>query len=165
VIPLATQLDLLIDMLEKLNNDVLEIKRSIIPLLPLPPQSKPLISRTSEGLDPIIADAYFRGVRRLVQDVENAPMNFRQNVVEPIAAAPTKVKKTRTKNQKRNDKLQSEAFTNANRALRKTNGQMRKGVSQRDIAARAQRELRKLKKTVGTKKGQIRKTARRAFKK
>ena len=152
-------------MLEKLNNDVLEIKRSIIPLLPLPPQAKPLIGRTSEGLDPILTDAYFRGVRRLVQDVENAPMNFRQNVVEPIAAAPTKVKKTRTKNQKRNDKLQSQAFANANRALRKTNGQMRKGVSQRDIAARAQRELRKLKKTVGTKKGQIRKTARRAFKK
>ena len=148
---MATQLDLLIDMLEKLNNDVLEIKRSIIPLLPLPPQSKPLISRTSEGLDPIIADTYFRGVRRLIQDVEDAPMNFRQNVVEPIKAAPAKVKKTRTKNQKRNDKLQSQAFQNANRALRKTNGQMRKGVNQRDIAARAQRELRKLKKT-GTKK-------------
>ena len=62
-----------------------------------------------------------------------------------------KAKKVRTKNQKKNDKLQSQAFANANRALRKTNGQMRKGVNQRDIAARAQRELRKLKKT-GTKK-------------
>jgi len=162
---LATQIDLLIDMLEQLTMEVNEVKRSLIPILPLPPKTRPIVARASEGLDPILTDAYFRGVRTFVQSIEDAPSNFRTEVVEPIAAAPAKVKKVRTKNQKRNDKLQSQAFANANRALRKTNGQMRKGVSQRDIAARAQRELRKLKKTVGTKKGQIRKTARRAFKK
>lgn len=145
---MATQLDLLIDMLEDLNREVQELRRGIIPLLPLPPQSKPLISRTSEGLDPIISDAYFRGVRRLVQDVEDAPMNLRRNLIEPTLRKPAQIKKIRTKNQKRNDKLQSQAFANANRALRKTNGQMRKGISQADIARRAQRELRKLKKKV-----------------
>jgi len=145
---LATQLDLLIDMLEDLNREVQELKRGIIPLLPLPPQAKPLISRTSEGLDPIISDAYFRGVRRLVQDVEDAPMNLRRNLIEPVRTNVAKAKKVRTKNQKRNDKLQSQAFETANRALRKANGQMRKNMTQADIARRAQRELRKLKKKV-----------------
>jgi vacuolar-type H+-ATPase subunit H len=146
VIPLATQLDLLIDMLEDLNREVQELRRGIIPLLPLPRQSKPAISRASEALDPIISDAYFRAVRRLVQDVEDAPMNLRRNLIEPAKVNFEKAKKVRTNNQKKNDKLQSQAFENANRALRKTNGQMRKGVKQADIARRAQRELRKLKK-------------------
>jgi hypothetical protein len=148
VIPLATQLDLLIDMLEDLNREVQELRRGIIPLLPLPPKTRPIVARAAEGLDPIISDAYFRGVRALVQDVEDAPMNLRQNLIEPARANVAKAKKVRTKNQKKNDKLQSQAFANANRALRKTNGQMRKGVSQADIARRAQRELRKLKKKV-----------------
>ena len=162
---MATQLDMLVDMLEQLTTEVNEIKRSLIPILPLPPKTRPIVSRTAEGLDPIITDAYFRGVREVIQSIEDAPMNFRTGIVEPIAEAPAKIKKTRTKNQKRNDKLQSQAFATANKALRKNNGQYRKGVTQRDVAARAQRELRKLKKKVGTKKGQIRKTARRAFKK
>lgn len=144
---MATQLDLLIDMLEQLTREVNEVKRSLIPILPLPPKTRPIVSRAAEGLDPIITDAYFRAVRETIQSVEDAPMDLRRNLIEPVRALPAKVKKTRTKNQKRNDKLQSQAFANANRALRKTNGQMRKGVSQRDIAARAQRELRKLKKS------------------
>jgi hypothetical protein len=148
VIPLATQLDLLIDMLENLVIEVQDLRRGILPLLPIPPQLKPGISRVSEVTDPILTDAYFRGVRRLVQDVEDAPMNLRRNLIEPARANLAKAKKVRTKNQKKNDKLQSQAFANANRALRKTNGQMRKGISQADIARRAQRELRKLKKNV-----------------
>jgi len=144
VIPLATQLDLLIDMLENLSREVQELKRGILPLLPLPPQLKPIISRVSEETDPILTDAYFRGVRRLVQEVEDR----KQNPKQPLRANLGKAKKIRTKSQKRNDKLQSQAFARANKALRKTNGQMRKGITQRDIAARAQRELRKLKKNV-----------------
>ena len=147
MIPLATQLDLLIDMLEQLTIEVNEVKRSLIPILPLPPKTRPIVARASEGLDPILTDAYFRAVREVVQSVEDAPRDLRQNLIEPVRTNVAKAKKVRTKNQKRNDKLQSQAFANANRALRKTNGQMRKGVSQRDIAARAQRELRKLKKS------------------
>ena len=145
---MATQLDLLIDMLEQLTMEVNEVKRSLIPILPLPPKTRPIVARASEGLDPILTDAYFRGVRALVQDVEDAPMNLRRNLIEPARTNVAKAKKVRTKNQKKNDKLQSQAFANANRALRKTNGQMRKGISQADIARRAQRELRKLKKNV-----------------
>ena len=81
MIPLATQLDLLIDMLEELNREVQEVKRSLIPILPLPPKTRPIVARAAEGLDPILSDAYFRGVRALVQDVEDAPMNLRRNLI------------------------------------------------------------------------------------
>jgi hypothetical protein len=147
VIALASRLDRVIDRLERLTNEVNELKQSLIPVLPLPPKTRPIVRRTAEGLDPILTELYFDTLRAGVQDIEDAPVNFQRNIVEPIQALPAKVKKTRTNAQKRNDKLQSQAFKNANSALRKTNGQMRKGVNQRDIAARAQRELRKLKKS------------------
>ena len=145
---MASRLDRVIDRLEKLTNEVNELKQSLIPSLPLPPKTRPIVKRTAEGLDPILTELYFDTLRAGVQDLEDAPMNFRTNVVEPIKRKPAQAKKVRTKAQKTNDKLQAQAFKNANSALRKQNGQMRKGVNQRDIAARAQRELRKLKKNV-----------------
>lgn len=114
---------------------------------PIPPKLRPGLIRGQEVTDDLLLEAYFNTVRGGVQALEDAPMNFRSNVVEPVQALPAKVKKTRTQAQKRNDKLQSQAFAKANKALRKQSGQMRKGVNQRDIAARAQRELRKLKKS------------------
>jgi len=146
VIPLASRLDLVIDRLEKLTNDINELKQSLIPTLPLPPKTRPLLKRTAEGLDPILTELYFDTVRSGIQAIEDAPQNFQQNVVEPVMRKPAQAKKIRTKAQKKNDKLQSQAFEKANKALRKQNGLMRKGVNQRDIAKRAQRELRKLKK-------------------
>ena len=151
-------------MLEELNREVMELKKGVIRLAPLPPTAKPIVSRTAEMTDPLLADAYFRTVRGVIQSIEDTPMNLQRNLIEPARAAPAKLKKTRTASQKRNDKLQSRAFKIANDTLRKNNGEMRKNVDQRMIAQRAQKELRKLKKSVGTKKGQIRKTARRAFK-
>jgi len=148
---LASRLDRVIDRLERLTNEVNELKQSLIPVLPLPPKTRPIVRRTAEGLDPILTELYFDTVRAGVQDLEDAPMNFRENVVEPVMRKPAQAKKARTKAQKRNDKLQSQAFAKANSALRKQNGQMRKGVNQRDIAKRAQKELRKLKK-IGTKR-------------
>jgi len=144
---LATQLDRIIDRLEEMNREVLELKRAITRLAPLP---RPLRFATQQGqevIDPIISDAYFDAVRGTIQTFEDAPSNFQRNVVEPVMRKPAQAKKARTKAQKRNDKLQSQAFKNANSALRKSNGQMRKGVDQKMIARRAQKELRKLKKT------------------
>ena len=161
---MATQLDLLIDMLEQLTREVNEVKRSLIPILPLPPKTRPIIGRASEGLDPILTDAYFRAVREVVQSVEDAPMNLRTNLIEPARAAPAKIKKARTKAQKRNDNLQSRAFKTANDALRKNNGGMRKGVDQKMIAARAQRELRKLKKVAPKRAKKAIKSVRRRVK-
>lgn len=165
---MATQLDRIIDRLEEMNRELLELKRRITMVAPLPPKLKPSLIRGQEVIDPILLEAYFDTVRGAVQLAEDTPSNFRENVVEPIMRKPAQAKKLRTKAQKANDKLQSQAFANANAALRKQNGQMRKGVNQRDIAARAQRELRKLKngkKTV--KKGRVanRKPSKRSSRK
>ena len=151
-------------MLEELNREVMELKKGVIRVAPLPRPAKPLLSRTVEMTDPILADAYFSAVREVIQSVEDAPQNLRTNLIEPARGAPAQIKKVRTAAQKKNDKLQSRAFKIANDTLRKNNGQMRKNVDQRMIAQRAQKELKKLKKTVGTRKGAVRKTARRAFK-
>lgn len=71
-------------------------------------------------------------------------------------------KKLRKKNKKHCKNL-SECFKEANSKLRNKNGQLKKGKTQADVARMAQRLLRKIGK--GTKKGQVRKTARRAFEK
>ena len=56
----------------------------------------------------------------------------------------------------------SKAFKDANKSLRKKNGQLKKGKTQSDVAKTAHRLVRKMN---GTKKGEVRKTARRAFEK
>jgi hypothetical protein len=161
---LATQLDRIIDRLEEINREVLEVKRRLTMVAPLPPKLKPGLIRGQEVIDPIIAEAYFDTVRGTIQAFEDVPDNFQRNVVEPVMRKPAQAKKVRTKAQKRNDKLQSRAFKNANSALRKSNGQMRKGVNQRDIARRAQKELRKLKKTIPKRGKKAIKSVRRRVK-
>ena len=58
-----------------------------------------------------------------------------------------KLKKTvRKKARKELDKLQAEAFREANRILRTKAGKLRKGVTQSDVAKRAQKILKRLRK-------------------
>lgn len=58
-----------------------------------------------------------------------------------------RVKKTvRKKARKELDKLQAKAFREANRLLRTKTGKLRKGVTQSDVAKRAQKILKKLRK-------------------
>ena len=58
-----------------------------------------------------------------------------------------KVKKqVRKKARKELDRLQAEAFREANRLLRTKAGKLRKGVTQSDVAKRAQKILKKLRK-------------------
>jgi len=70
-----------------------------------------------------------------------------------------KPKRKRSRSARASDKLLSAAFKEANRRYRKKDGSLRVGRTQADIAKLAQ----KLRKKSGTKKGQVRKTARRAF--
>ena len=140
------KIDDVIDRLERLNNDVLSLKRSLIPLLPLPPAAKPLARRTVEGLDPIIAELYFdalRGGVDLARDsrVQEQSLKAIQNATRP-----------RSRAQKRNDKMQSTAFKVANARLRTKSGALRKGVKQSDIAKRAQKELKLMKRGTNAKK-------------
>jgi len=154
------KIDDVIDRLERLNSDILSLKRSLIPLLPLPPAAKPLVRRTAEGLDPIIAELYFdalRGGVDLARDprVQEQSLKAIQNATRP-----------RSRAQKRNDKMQSQAFKMANSKLRTKSGALRKGVKQSDIAKRAQKELKLMKRGTNAKKrpgkSGPRKTARRS---
>ena len=143
---MASKIDKVIDRLEQLNSDVLSLKRSLIPLLPLPPAAKPLARRTAEGLDPIIAELYFdalRGGVDLARDprVQESSLKAIQNATRP-----------RSRAQKRNDKMQSQAFKVANSKLRTKSGALRKGVKQSDIAKRAQKELKLMKRGTNAKK-------------
>jgi len=140
------KIDDVIDRLERLNNDVLSLKRSLIPLLPLPPAAKPLVRRTAEGLDPIIAELYFDALRGGV-DLARDP-----RVQESSLKAIQSATRPRSRAQKRNDKMQSEAFIRANTKLRTKNGALRKGVTQSDVAKRAQKELKLMKRGTNAKK-------------
>ncbi|GAH29517.1 unnamed protein product [marine sediment metagenome] len=53
-------------------------------------------------------------------------------------------KKPRSRKQKANDKKKSRAWREANAALRNKNGQLKKGRSQKDVAKRANRILKRL---------------------
>lgn len=72
--------------------------------------------------------------------------------------------KKRSRSARASDKMLSEAFKIANTRYRLKDGSLRKGRTQTDIARLAQK-LRKQMSKGGTKKGQVRKTARRAFEK
>ena len=137
------KIDDVINRLERLNNDIMLLKRSIIPLLPLPPTAKPLVRRTAEGLDPIIAELYFDALRGGV-DLGRDP-----RVQEESLKAIQSATRPRSRAQKRNDKMQSNAFKMANSKLRTKSGALRKGVKQSDIAKRAQKELKLMKRGSG----------------
>jgi len=136
---LATQLDRIIDRLEELNREISEVKRRLTMVTPLPPKLKPGLIRAQEVIDPFLSEAYFDTLRFGVQSLEDAPDNFRANVVIPA-------KKVRTKAQKRNDNMQSKAFKKANEKLRTKAGKLRKGITQSDVAKRAQKELKLMKR-------------------
>ena len=55
-------------------------------------------------------------------------------------------KRARKKARKELDRLQSEAFREANRLLRTKSGKLRKGITQSDVAKRAQKILKRLRK-------------------
>lgn len=74
-------------------------------------------------------------------------------------AAPKKRDSPKLKAHKKN---LSKAFKESNAKLRKKNGELKKGKTQVDVAKLAQRLAKKMK---GTTKGQVRKSARRAFEK
>ena len=55
-------------------------------------------------------------------------------------------KRARKKARKELDRLQSEAFKEANKLLRTKSGKLRKGITQSDVAKRAQKILKRLRK-------------------
>jgi urease accessory protein UreF len=164
-----SKLDKLIDKLEEVTRMNQELMRIVLqtPLVPLPPAIKTKIGVAADLVEPArddITSAYFDGLRAGAAGLQGqrAQEAFSQiEATDIIGPAKPVLPKPRSPKQKAFAKKQSLAFAAANKAVRKKNGQFRKGKSQRDVAKMAQRILR----NGGTKKGQVRKTARRAYEK
>lgn len=186
---MASKIDGVLDDLKKLAEDVTELKRRVVasPIVPLPAPLKSKLNIAQEVVDQGIIDAYFGTVQN-VADVVLPAAVARQVINDPgimmndqgmivngsTASAPAKPRKV-TKKMRQQRKIQSKAFRNANAKARKKDGTLRAGFDQRRIAQMAQRECTKERQRLGlcdkpmkkrgTRKGQVRKTARRAFEK
>jgi hypothetical protein len=88
------------------------------------------------------------GQRLLDQSLDSIALQEGVNIdtldSEPIDVLIPKKKRTRSKKQKTNDKKKSRAWREANAALRNKNGQLKKGRTQKDVAKRANRILKRL---------------------
>ena len=186
---MASKIDGVLNDLKKLAEDVSELKRAVVasPIVPLPKPLKTKLNLAQEVIDQGIIDAYF-GVAGSVADVVLPAAVARQVINDPgimmdnqgmivnqatktTAPKPRKV----TKKMRQQRKIQSTAFRNANAKARKKDGTLRAGFDQRRIALMAQRECTKERQRLGlckktmkrksTRKGQVRKTARRAYEK
>ncbi len=144
------KIDDVINRLERLTNDVNQVKLSLVGLLPIPPMAKPIVRRGVEGLDPIIAELYFDALRGGV-DLARDP-RVQESSLKAIQSAT--MPRPRSRAQKKNDTMQSKAFKMANQKLRTKSGTLRKGVTQSDVAKRAQKELKLMKR--GTRTGKRR---------
>ena len=186
---MASKIDGVLNDLKKLTEDVSELKRRVVasPIVPLPKPLKTKLGVAQEIIDPLLIDAYFGTVQNVAdvvlpaavaREVINNPNvlmdangSISQITAKPVASAPRKV----TKKMRQQRKIQSKAFRNANAKARKKNGELRAGFDQRRIAQMAQRECTKERQRLGlcekpmkrksTRKGQVRKTARRAYEK
>jgi len=164
------------------------------PIVPLPKPLKSKLGVVQEVTDQALIDAYFGTVQNVAdvvlpaavaREVINNPnvlMDSNGAISQIPARANTLVRaqassKPRkvTKKMRQQRKIQSKAFRNANAKARKKDGTLRAGYDQRRIALMAQRECTKERQRLGlcdkpmkrksTRKGQVRKTARRAYKK
>ena len=164
------------------------------PIVPLPKPIKSKLGVIQEVTDQALIDAYFGTVQNVAdvvlpaavaREVINNPgilmdSNGAISQITPNTGSPgimNAVKKPRkvTKKMRQQRKIQSTAFRNANAKARKKNGELRAGFDQRRIALMAQRECTKERQRLGlcdkpmkrksTRKGQVRKTARRAYEK
>mgnify|MGYP003628214055 CR=1 FL=1 len=104
------------------------------------------------ALDPQAAQAGLTDGVALFEQGANKLLDVIPSLVTP---------KKRSRSARASDKMLSRAFKEANSKLRNKNGSLRRGKTQADVARMAQR----LRKKMGTTKGQVRKTARRAFEK
>ena len=106
-------------------------------------------------MDLILTELYFDTLRSGV-DVARMPVSqeaFRSAMEAQQAPLTNRtIKKPRSRAQKANDKMQSQAFQKANSKLRTSKGALRKGVTQSDIAKRAQKELKLMKRGTNAKK-------------
>jgi len=185
----ASKIDGVLNDLKKLTEDVTALKRAVVasPIVPLPKPLKTKLNVAQEIIDPVLIDAYFGAAQNvadvvlpaaMAREIINNPeiqMSETGMIMSEISAAAVSKPRKVTKKMRQQRKIQSTAFRNANAKARKKNGELRAGFDQRRIAQMAQRECTKERQRLGlcekpmkrksTRKGQVRKTARRAYEK
>lgn len=174
------------DILRDAKKNAEKIRRKSVPKIPVPIKAlpKPLQAPLAPVLGGIeLADAISKISLALVnqasdiafQDVQNIPLPGKTILpqVDQIEMTVPKVKKPRSDKQLVNDQILRVAMENANTRGRKKNGQLKKGMTQKRIMKMAQLECTRERQRLGlcdkpmkkrsTRKGQVRKTARRAY--
>ena len=147
--------------IQKLNRAISELSLRLLsaPNPVIPPQAR-LVARAVEPFQDTILttreEIEMDALRRVQDSLRGLEVDFTQpaplgGIGMPVQPA---VKKKRSTAQKKNDKLQSKAFQQANAEMRKKNGTMRKGKTQSDVAKRAQKILKVLKKNPTYRAGQ-----------
>jgi len=149
---MASKIDKVIDRLERLTNDVNEIKAKGIGLLPVPPLIKGAARAIVPTFDQVVTDTYFDGVRAIAdvvlpadsaREIINNPnvlMDSNGSISQITAKFDVKKPRKVTKKMKQQRKIQSKAFKNANAKGRLQNGTFRAGYDQSRIARMAQKE-------------------------
>lgn len=173
------------DILRDAKKNAEKIRRKSVPKIPVPIKilPKPLQAPLAPVLGGIeIADAISKISMALVnqaadiafQDLQSTSLPSK-TILPKVDQIEMTVPKVRTDKQLVNDQIMRTAMSNANSKARKKNGQLKKGMTQKKIAKMAQLECTKERQRLGlckkpmrkksTRKGQVRKTARRAYEK
>lgn len=142
---MASRIDRLIDQAEATNEAIRRLTFLVLPLLTAtaPPPVKKAVG-VAEPINQAAADAYFSTLRGIADVVQNPDVG--QEFISASRPRAISAPKPRSAAQKRVAKMQSQAFKEANSALRNKNGSLKKGKTQSDVAKRAQRNLRRMKK-------------------
>lgn len=121
-----------------------------------------------------VRDASPAAARTILPQVDQMPTLLEQTGFRGESNAAT-IPRVRSDKQLINDQIMRDGMKDANTRARKKNGQLKKGMTQKKVARMAQlyctKERQRLglcdkpMKKKGTRKGQVRKTARRAFEK
>lgn len=138
--------------IQKLNRAISELSLRLLtaPNPVIPPQARVVARAVEPFQDRILTtreNVEMAALQRVQDSLRGLEVDLSQTRPTGTIITPEPViKKKRTAAQKRNDKLQSKAFQQANSEMRKQNGAMRKGKTQSDVAKRAQKILKVLKK-------------------
>lgn len=123
-----------------------------------------LAGYATETLINEVADRAFRDL----QGIE-VPLVPQQRIPSAAALIPARTPRVRSDKQIVNDQIQSIALKSINKRARKKDGTFKKGWTQKKVMRLAQKECTRERERLGlckrksTRKGQVRKTARRAY--
>ena len=152
---------------------IADVEKLIPPIFGPAGRAAPTIARGVTEIENTIMDHLLDRAFRDLANVE-IPLVPQQRIRESVIipeVVPVKAPRVRSDKQLVNDQIQSIALKALNVKARKKDGTFKKGWDQKKVMQWAQKECTKERERLGlchkksTRKGQVRKTARRAYKK